>query len=436
MGEKTHEAEQHPMLFDHYEVLQVLGHGAMGIVYLAKDIRIGRLAALKTMKLDELPYDEQSEDFLNRFKREAEVCGSLVHPNIVTLYEVGYSNRTIRYLAMEYVEGESLSSLVQRRGRLEIQLASRIVLDVLNALDYAHERKVIHRDIKPANILVTDRGHAKIADFGVARSVREGISQVTKAGHLLGTPYYMPPEHIAGRAVDGRADLFSVGVLYYELLSGRRPFEGTSIMDVLYDVVNEPAPPLRKVAPDLPRWCELYLERLLKKEPKDRFISATAAAEELDRLLQIHNRETGSSGRIPRLTDLVKRELPPEDTPTAPMMIGPAWWLRLIDKRISREAALVVLVVLTVLVAVPFLMMSSRLGDEEIGSPITVEQQELYERKRRMLDEAQILYDAGAYQQALERYDQILQEFPGTATASAGRNAALERLYPLESDER
>ena len=433
MSEKLPDREQHPMLFDHYEVLQVLGHGAMGIVYLARDIRIGRLAALKTLKLDQLPFNEESDEFLNRFKREAEVCGSLVHQNIVTLYEVGYSNRNIRYLAMEYVEGESLSSLVKRRGRLDIQLGSQIILDVLRALDYAHERKIIHRDIKPANILVTERGNAKIADFGVARSVREGISQVTKAGHLLGTPYYMAPEHIAGREIDGRADLFSVGVLYYELLSGRKPFEGTSIMDVLYDVVNEPEPPLRKIAPDLPRWCELYVARLLQKEPKSRFMSAAAAAEELERLLEIHNRETGSSGKIPRLTDLVKRELPPEDTPTTPIRLSNRWWRELIEQRISRNIGLAILTSLTILVTIPVIMMSSRMTEEEIPDAISAEQQELFERKRRMLDEAQILLDAGAYEQALARYDEILAQFPGTAKASAGRDAALKKMYPLES---
>ncbi len=355
------------MLFDHYQVLQVLGHGAMGIVYLARDSRIGRLAALKTLKTSELPQSDESEEFLDRFKREAEVCGSLVHPNIVTLYEVGYSHRMIRYLAMEYVEGESLSTLVKRRQRLQIPLASQITLDVLAALDYAHERKIIHRDIKPANILVTDRGHAKIADFGVARYVREGISNVTKAGHLLGTPYYMPPEHISGKEIDGRADLFSVGVLYYELLSGRRPFEGTSIMDVLYDVVNEPAPPLRKIAPDLPRWCELYVERLLRKEPKERFVSAGAAAEELRRLLEIHNRDTGSSGQVPRLTDLVKRELPPEDTPTTPIKLSRKWWQSLVDRSISRRVAIPILLSLAFLAAIPFFMLGTAVGDETVS---------------------------------------------------------------------
>jgi serine/threonine protein kinase len=416
------------MLFDHYEVIRVLGHGAMGLVYLSRDVRIGRLAALKTMKTGKLPVqdDEALEEFMARFKREAEVCGSLVHQNIVTLYEVGYSNRRIQYLAMEYVEGESLSSLLQRRRRLEIDLAAQITLDVLRGLEYAHERHVVHRDIKPANVLVARDGHAKIGDFGVARSVRENISHRTRAGHLLGTPYYMAPEHIAGKEVDRRSDLFSVGVMFFEMLSGRRPFEGDSIMDVLYDVVNSPTPSLRAAAPDLPRWAEIYASRLLEKKPSSRFISAAAAAGELERLLGVHREATGTSAGVRPLADLVKRELPADLTPTTPIVSSRAYWRQIGEKRIDRRLSIGLLLAVALLVGAPMAWIASRV--HEPPSPaIDTQQQHEIEQRKRMLEDARLLLDAGAHQQALERYERVLAAFPDNRSAIEGREEALRR---------
>jgi serine/threonine protein kinase len=425
---KEHETSQrqHPLLFDHYEVIRVLGHGAMGLVYLSRDVRIGRLAALKTMKTEKLPIqdDEALAEFMARFKREAEVCGSLVHQNIVTLYEVGYSNRQIQYLAMEYVEGESLSSLLQRRKRLEIDLAAQITLDVLRGLEYAHERQIIHRDIKPANVLVGRDAHAKIGDFGVARSVREGISHRTRAGHLLGTPYYMAPEHIAGKEVDRRTDLFSVGVMFFEMLSGRRPFEGDSIMDVLYDVVNSPTPSLRSLAPDLPRWVEIYVSRLLEKKPSNRFISAAAAAAELERLLGVHREATGTSERVRPLSDLVKRELSADLTPTTPIISSRAYWRQIGEKRIDRRLAVALLVGIVLLLGAPVAWIASRV-DENPPVAIDLQQQHDLERRKRMLEDARLLLDAGAYEQALERYERVLAEFPDSRSAIEGREEAL-----------
>lgn len=427
--------EDRPVRYDHYEIVKPIGQGAMGTVYLARDVRIGRLAALKTLRTESLPDPESDEarEFLARFKREAKVCGSLVHPNIVTLYEIGYSNEQIRYLAMEYVEGESLLARLRREGRLEVGLACHLILDILSGLDYAHERGVIHRDIKPANVLISERGHAKIADFGVARSVREGISHVTKAGDLLGTPYYMAPEQIDGRGIDERADLFSVGVLFYETLCGRRPFRGKAIMEVLYDVVNHPEPPLRSVAPDLPRWCEQYVARLLRKNPKDRFPSGGAASEELERLLGIHNRRRESSEGLPALAELMRGPRSPEDTPTLPIHSPRARWRQILWSPIPVRRAMLTIAIFVTIVAAPLTWMGARALDDSPTAIVSLEIRQEAERKKQLLEEARVLMEAGAYGGAVERYELILAEYPGTPSAERGREEALTRIFQLRS---
>lgn len=413
------ENENTPLLFDHYSVERRLGTGAMGVVYLARDLRIGRHVALKTLRTGrEASFDDsgiQIESF-NRFKREAQVCASLLHPNIVTLYEIGAQADRLVWMAMEYVEGESLASILQRRGRLPLDMAVGIMVDVLRGLAYAHDRGVVHRDVKPANILIAADGTAKIADFGIARASDANLTDITDRGRLLGTPHYMSPEQVAGRRVDGRSDLFSAGIVFYEMISGRKPFDSASLTDVLYSVVNRPVPPVREVDPELPRWCARWIDRMLEKKPENRWGDAHVAARELRHM-------AGLSGEYGRAAAGLSTPMPAgtDQTPTTPIT-SPPMRQRRFDRSVPTAPALAVIAALLILLGGGIAFGVRELVREP---PPTdgVAERELDER-RRLLREAELLYDAGAYPQAVERYETYLARWPGTPAALEGKAKA------------
>ncbi|MFN2441833.1 MAG: serine/threonine protein kinase [Thermoanaerobaculia bacterium] len=423
------------MLFDHYEVEKTLGRGAMGVVYLARDLRIGRRVALKTTpRMSQNFESEQHElDFLERFRREAELCGSLIHRNIITLYEVGWEGRRINYLAMEYVDGESLLSMIAREGRLSADAAFKITDDVLNGLAWAHARHVIHRDIKPANILISIDGEAKIADFGVARYARSAGRTLTDVGQLIGTPYYMAPELIAGKSVQSQSDLFSVGVVLFEMLTGKKPFEGPDLMDVLYNVVNTTPPDIQTFRPDLPRWVSGFVRRLIAKNPADRFASAEAAMKELRRLMGVSPAASNpllQSGRtIPVVSNLT-----PEETPTTPITLDYASRKSLVPLNRTVPTALGLTVILLVVgvfaIAVGLIQREvKRVEASEIVVPIDQEGREA------MLREANILLEAGQYEASLARFQAYLAEYPFSEVARTGEERALEALRAIQEEE-
>src|SRR5436190_13718322 len=268
--------------FGEYEVESVLGKGAMGMVYLARDKRIGRRVALKTVQVQQ-QFDDESEatEFYQRLQREAEVCGAMQHPNIVTLYEPGYENNVISFLATEWVEGESLRDRLKRSKPLPLDDALRIGEDILRGLTYAHAKGVIHRDIKPANILLSSDGQAKIADFGIARPAGSTLTQV---GSMLGTPNYMSPEQVKCSDVTARSDLFSVGVVMYELLTGVKPFSAPDVSGILRNVVEKEPQLASEVNPEVPENVARFVEKLLPKSPDARFANALAALREVQAL--------------------------------------------------------------------------------------------------------------------------------------------------------
>jgi serine/threonine protein kinase len=232
--------------YGEYDIESLLGKGSIGKVYLARHRRIGRKVALKTIHLEQRFEDDVDEsEFYRRLQREAEVCGALQHPNIVTLYDVGYENDIVSYLATEYVDGESLLARVKRSRPLPLAEALSISRDLLRGLAYAHGKGVIHRDIKPANILLTSGGEAKLADFGIARPLN---SSLTGTNSLLGTPSYMSPEQVKSAPVTPRSDLFSVGVVMYEMLTGVKPFASPQLSGILFNVVNHEPPPFTSLA--------------------------------------------------------------------------------------------------------------------------------------------------------------------------------------------
>lgn len=256
-----------------YDIIKTLGKGAMGVVYLARDPMIDRLIALKTLRLDvDTEFEEQ---FRERFLREARAAGRLNHRGIVTVYDVGEDPNTgLIYIAMEYIEGQDLKKRTEEKP-LRLGEIARIVAEVAEALDYAHSMGVIHRDVKPANILLTASGTPKVMDFGVARM---DSSNLTTEGQFIGTPNFMSPEQILGRTVDGRSDIFSLGVLLFKLLTGERPFPGNTMHEVTMKIVQEDPPLPTSLRPDLPTAFNPILLKCLQKKPEDRFQRASELA--------------------------------------------------------------------------------------------------------------------------------------------------------------
>ncbi|PYT02412.1 MAG: serine/threonine protein kinase, partial [Acidobacteria bacterium] len=216
-----------------YEIIEQIGAGAMGRVYRARDPLMGRDVAIKTI-LAQAIEGPDAQEFRDRFFREAKAAGRLVHPGIVTVHDVSEFEGT-PFLVMEYVAGRTLHAVLSGGERLDIDRICDIGVQLAEALNYAHQNSVVHRDIKPANILVAGDQRVKIADFGIAKLLE---SQVTATGHLLGTPLYMAPEQFTGAQIDGRADLFALGVVLYWMATGDKPFTGDSILSIQYKVVN------------------------------------------------------------------------------------------------------------------------------------------------------------------------------------------------------
>jgi serine/threonine protein kinase len=266
--------------FGRYEVLNELGKGAMGLVYLGRDPMIGRLVALKTIRVPSGD-DDDAREFYARFLREAQAAGILSHPSIVTVHDIGQdTDSDMSYIAMEYIEGPNLKEILQRGDPLPPDEAAEIIAQVAEALDYAHQKGIVHRDVKPANILRYGNARVKITDFGIAK-IASAVANLTSTGQFLGTPNYMAPEQIKGTAVDGRSDLFSLGIVLYEALTRKKPFAGDSLTTISYKIVHETFPPLREVRPELPAQFDAILEKLLAKNPEDRFQNGRQLAAQL-----------------------------------------------------------------------------------------------------------------------------------------------------------
>jgi len=269
-----------------YQILGTLGKGAMGHVYKGIDPAINRPVALKTIRLDFVNDPEEMEELKERLFREAQAAGKLSHPNIVTIYDVG-SEGHLQYIAMEYIEGVTLEEMIKRKAKFSYKILSQIMIQICSALDYAHERKIVHRDIKPANIMVTENYTAKVMDYGIARV---DSSSMTKTGIAMGTPNYISPEQLQGKSVDHRADLFSLGVVMYELLLGRRPFKGENITSLIYAILNhEPEKP-STVNPQIPLLFDHIIGKALKKNPAERYQKASEITNDLSDFVEAFSR--------------------------------------------------------------------------------------------------------------------------------------------------
>ena len=270
-----------PML-GRYEVEKELGKGAMGIVYLGKDPKISRVVAIKTMALAQEFEDDELEEVKERFFREAETAGRLSHPYIVTIFDAG-EEHDLAYIAMEFLKGHDLARYVKPDNLLDMQRVVSIVQRSAEGLDFAHQQNVVHRDIKPANIMYEPESDSlKITDFGIARITD---SSKTKTGMVLGTPSYMSPEQLAGKKVDGRSDLFSLGVMLYQLLSGSLPFKAESMASLMFKITNEEAPDVRTVKADIPEALSEIINKALAKEADERYQTGGELATDLKAFL-------------------------------------------------------------------------------------------------------------------------------------------------------
>jgi predicted Ser/Thr protein kinase len=298
-----------------YQIVSELGRGSMGVVYQAFDPVIGRTVAIKTMLTEGLGPAE-FEEFKARFQREAQAAGVLTHPNIVTVYDFGEDSGVL-FLAMEFLEGKSLQTLVEEQGILPVETIIPMYEQVCSALDHAHMHRIVHRDIKPANIMILESGLVKLTDFGIAKMMTVGMTQ---AGQILGTPNYMSPEQVKGRQVDGRSDIFSLGVILYELVTGEKPFGGQNITTVIYKIINENPISPRELDATIPLGLSYSIQKALAKSPDERYQTCRELAEDL------RNFKSLGGAAAPSATVIVRR--PPIQTmgaePAPPPAVQPA----------------------------------------------------------------------------------------------------------------
>lgn len=266
-----------PGMFGRYKILRELGRGAMGVVYLGKDPTIQRFVAIKTMRLEDVEDQEKLHEARTRFFREAESTGRLSHPNIVTIFDAGEED-DLGYIAMELLQGTTLKEWSRAPNLMPLDKLIPILASVADAMDYAHQQGIVHRDIKPANIMLTDDQIVKVMDFGIAQMAS---SSRTTTETVMGTPTYMSPEQIAGKKVDGRSDIFSLGVVMFELLTGCPPFTGESVPTVLFAIANSPHPKMEELRPGLSPLLQDIADRALQKQPARRYRRAAEFAQDL-----------------------------------------------------------------------------------------------------------------------------------------------------------
>ncbi|MBI2565641.1 MAG: protein kinase [Candidatus Schekmanbacteria bacterium] len=326
-----------------YELVEFIGAGSMGVVCRARDAFIGREVAIKSINLA-IDDPELLAQLRERFPREARATGALNHPNIVTVYEAGEELGRY-YIVMEYLRGVTLKDLANRPEPLPIRNVISFIRQIAEALDYSHERHIVHRDIKPENIIIVDGTVAKLTDFGIAKVLSSTIADVTRGDRILGTPSYMAPEQVKGLSIDSRTDLFSLGCVFYELLTGRKPFQQSSIGAVLISIISEDPAWLGAIDPRFPKAFDALLKRMLAKNPADRIQSARelvvaldelpaeALAQEVDALRSeqfASRQEHAERKRRPRSAPVSTEKTLQRDTPP-PAAVEPTRQLKLTD---------------------------------------------------------------------------------------------------------
>ncbi|MEA2329836.1 MAG: eukaryotic-like serine/threonine-protein kinase [Thermoanaerobaculia bacterium] len=447
------------MKLGRYEIVRELGKGAMGIVYLAKDPLIGRLVALKTIRPSAHADDEDTREFQQRFVREAQAAGILNHPSIVTVHDIGQDEPSgMSFIAMEYVEGANLKEVLAQGRPLSFEQAADIMAQVAEGLDFAHAKGIVHRDVKPANIILLEGNRAKITDFGIAK-ITSGVANLTTTGQFLGTPNYMAPEQIKGTPVDGRSDIFSLGICLYECLTHRKPFGGDSLTSISYKIVHEPFPPLHEINPTIPEGFADVVTHCLEKDPAKRFqrgkdmatalravirgerpvrssepmfadatVVTRADHEKLPTMeIPFPEAEHGTTMESPPPLDTnptpgnVRQAVPssavkpvktpkPAKTPSAPI------WKPLLTKRIEPIIFIAIPCILLVILGIAMLMMNSK----KVKVPaVDTRAEARVAKERKLREEGNRLVHEGHDTDAYDRYDQLLKLAPRSPAITA-----------------
>jgi eukaryotic-like serine/threonine-protein kinase len=296
-----------------YDLREEIGRGAMGVVYHGYDPVIGRGVAVKTMRLSEAGTGLSREELIARFQTEARAAGLLTHPNIVVVYDAGEQDGLF-YITMEFVEGRSLQSVIDLKQPFPVSRVLKLMEQVCSALDFAHQHNVVHRDIKPANLMLTADDTVKITDFGTAKILQFGTAQTS---HVMGTPSYMSPEQVKGKAIDGRSDIFSLGVILYELMTGEKPFPGQNITTVIYKIINEEPIPPRSIDSTIHPGLSAVISKALAKDPAARYQNC----HELLAALKNFHEPTGADATVRMPSPGAHSS--PTSTPTRPIAHGP-----------------------------------------------------------------------------------------------------------------
>ena len=406
-----------------YEVESFLGKGSIGKVFLARHRRIGRRVALKTVHLETKFEDEEDRnEFYKRLQREAELCGSMQHPNVVTLYEVGYDGDLVSFLATEYIDGETLLARLRRTRPLPLDEALRIAEDLLRGLAYAHSKGIIHRDIKPANILLTADGRAKIADFGVARPLN---SSLTATRSLVGTPNYMSPEQVKTTPVSPRSDLFSAGAVMYEMLTGVKPFAAPELSGILYNVVNLVPPRVTETNPSVPDAIARVVAKLLAKDAKERYSTADEALAELE-LVDDARAAVLESGELGLLTV----DHGDDTTPLSTIVDFDHSTASTLRREVAPLTFWSVAILLAAALLASILLIRAEVARQQPVGVITAEQHAEARAKERTLTGLRTLTSMGRYEDAMRGYDEYLARYPYSTVARSER-AEAKRLHDV-----
>ena len=335
---------------DRYELEEVVGHGGMSTVYKAHDSLLERNVALKVLHQQ---YNED-EDFVERFKHEARSVAQLQHPNIVTVIDRGEEDGR-QYIVFEFIDGENLKELVVRKGRLDLRDALEIAHEIARGLAFAHDHGLVHRDVKPQNVLLNGDGRAKVTDFGIARSL-DVDHGVTQTGTILGTSNYIAPEQASGQPVDAHTDVYSLGIVLYEMLTGELPFPGESFVAIAMKHIQEPSPNVLDVRGDIPLRVAEMIDRALEKDPEHRFPTMDAFAAEIEAsLAELDRGEDGAVTMVVPASQRLQRQRHRKSVSPLPLLIG----------------LLGALAIAAVIVG----LLTFRGGDQDVpvGAPITID---------------------------------------------------------------